>query len=52
MNGNRDKETAQRGSNKIAGGLRIDNKHKQEELYRIPSDLVDAILGVVAISFS
>ena len=51
MNGKRHKETAQRGSSRIAGGGRDDNKHKQDELYRIPSELVEEILNSSNIIF-
>ena len=51
MDGKRHKETAQRGSSKIAGGLRDNNQHKQSELYRIPTELVEEILGLVGVNF-
>ena len=51
MNGKRHKETAQRGSSKIAGGGRDCNKHRQNELYRIPSDLIEEILNSSNIIF-
>ena len=43
MEGNRHKETAQRGASRIAGG-RDNNKHSQDELYRIPESLIFEIL--------
>ena len=43
MDGNRYKETAQRGSSRIVGG-RDNNKHCQNELYRIPQALVEEIM--------
>jgi len=42
MDGNRHKETAQRGNSKIRGG-RDNNKHTQNELYTIPQDLINEI---------
>ena len=51
MNGNRHKQTAQSGSSKIVGGLRDKNSHKQSELYRIPSELVEEILGSIGVNF-
>ena len=50
MIGNRHKEVAQRGTRKIAEGIRDNNKHKQNELYRMPSELVEEILGLVGVS--
>ena len=46
MDGNRHKETAQRGASKI-GGARDNNKHTQNELYRIPEALVREIMTAV-----
>ena len=51
MDGNRHKESAQRGYSKIAGGMRDKNQHKQSELYRIPTELVEEILGLVGVNF-
>ena len=51
MIGNRHKETAQRGYSKIAGGGRDGNKHSQNELYRIPPDLIEEILNASAVNF-
>ena len=45
--GNRHIETAQRGSNKIAGSGRDNNKHKQNDLYKIPEELVEKFLNAV-----
>ena len=39
MDGNRHKESAQRGTSKLVGG-RDNNKHRQNELYRIPERLI------------
>ena len=47
MNGKRHKETAQRGYSKIAGGARDNNKYTQNELYRIPQELVEEIMTAV-----
>ena len=47
MNGNRHKETAQRGTSKIVGGLRDSKKHSQNELYRIPEPLINEIFSAV-----
>ena len=44
MNGNRHKESAQRGSSRIVSG-RDNNKHTQDELYRIPGKMIDEILN-------
>ena len=51
MIGKRHLETAQRGFCKIAGGGRDNNKHKQSELYRIPNDLIEDILGSISVIF-
>lgn len=47
MNGNRHRESAQRGSSRMANG-RDTNKHTQDELYRIPSELIEEILRSVS----
>ena len=39
MDGNRHRKSAQRGTNRIVGG-RDTNKHTQDELYRIPEELI------------
>ena len=46
MIGNRNKETAQRGTSKIVGG-RDNNKHSQDELYRIPERLINEIFDAI-----
>jgi hypothetical protein len=44
--GHRHVQSAQRGSVKV-GGVRNSNKHKQSELYRIPSELVHEIFSSI-----
>ena len=52
MVGNRHKETAQRApSNKKESWPENYTLFKQNELYRIPSDLIEEILGLVGVNF-
>ena len=46
MDGNRHKESAQRGASRVVGG-RNNNKHSQNELYRIPELLINEIFDAI-----
>ena len=51
MIGKRHISSAQRGASKIAGGRRDNNKNKQSELYRLPTELIEEILNASAVNF-